>query len=806
MPRTSRRAQAEAMELSPLKQRDANVATQSAIDPEFANYANTIAHIFQDVQKSTTSHKKHGIRLWSIHKQAYEKDMKTSFDKKFCAMLNQILPVKKSEPAGEKVAKFVTHYVEYIATQGAPKAQDNEDVDMDIDMDIDEEDESSEHFMAHSFIEMLFAHLLQGVDAKNKAVRFRVCQLLASIVVHLGEIDDDLFQELRAAFVRRIHDKESTIRLQAVLGLARLQGTDDEDEPEPITELLLNALQNDSKADIRRAALLNIEKNNVTIPYSLERARDMDAATRRSVYTRILPEIGDFRLLSIGMREKILSWGLNDRDASVKNASVRVFAHGWLENTGNDVLELLERLDVLNSSVAEDAMKALFSQRKDVVNSLEFPPMLWENLTAETVFLARTFAAYCREEKLDDLFEERMPEVTKLGFYLQAYSKFLDREESEEESSVEEDFTLEQLLAIASLMDFSDEIGRRKVFDVIRMLLAKEKLSDSATELSVVVLRKVSLTEREFCEVIGEIISDVHDSVADDEFDDSFHSALSDVESVTGSSRRSSKTRSSIASNGSDAKDKAIHELMINMKCLKLAQCMLENVGCRLKSNMALTSLLDQLIVPAVRSHEAPIRERGLHCLGLCCLLDKDLSLENTVLFMHCFNKGHEALQVEAIHIICDILVSHGGSILSVNSGIDTEMIVKMHTRALDLGTAGDVQVAAVQSLSKLLLAGILTDPEGMLLERLTTLYDDEGTMGNSSLRQTLSYCLPVLNEHMNEIKAAEEKEAAEETAKEEDDVEVSVQVEKEDALDSDEGEEVDMSRAESVMSVLTEV
>lgn len=127
--------------------------------------------------------------------------------------------------------------------------QQNEDNDGDEAMDLDEdEDESSERSMAFGFTEALLTYLLQGVDAKNKVVRYRVCQLLSSIVLCLGEIDDDLFQELRAAFVRRIHDRESSIRVQAVLGLARLQGTDDEDEPEPITEILLNALQNDSKA------------------------------------------------------------------------------------------------------------------------------------------------------------------------------------------------------------------------------------------------------------------------------------------------------------------------------------------------------------------------------------------------------------------------------------------------------------------------------------------------------------------------------------------------------------------------------
>jgi condensin complex subunit 3 len=39
--------------------------------------------------------------------------------------------------------------------------------------------------------------------------------------------------------------------------------------------------------------------------------------------------------------------------------------------------------------------------------------------------------------------------------------------------------------------------------------------------------------------------------------------------------------------------------------------------------NTHIQNCLSVLIVPCVRSHEAPIRERGIHCLGLSCLLDK---------------------------------------------------------------------------------------------------------------------------------------------------------------------------------------
>ena len=65
--------------------------------------------------------------------------------------------------------------------------------------------------------------------------------------------------------------------------------------------------------EVRRAVLLNIEFNEKTIPCIFDRTRDVDASIRRSVYTRSTEEIGDFRVLSIETREKLLKWGLTDR-------------------------------------------------------------------------------------------------------------------------------------------------------------------------------------------------------------------------------------------------------------------------------------------------------------------------------------------------------------------------------------------------------------------------------------------------------------------------------------------------------------
>jgi condensin complex subunit 3 len=114
-----------------------------------------------------------------------------------------------------------------------------------------------------------------------------------------------------------------------------------------------------------------------------------------------------------------------------------------------------------------------------------------------------------------------------------------------------------------------------------------------------------------------------------DSTEESFHSATSHFDGGDGTPQQK-KSKKSKKADGDDTEgneeadeDKAIREIMVNMKCLHIAQCMLQNVQCDLEENVHLVTMLNNLVVPAVRSQEAPIRERGLVCLGLCCVLGK---------------------------------------------------------------------------------------------------------------------------------------------------------------------------------------
>ena len=518
--------------------------------------------------------------------------------------------------------------------------------------------------------------LLAFLTSKEKTVRFRSTQLVAHIINSLDALDDEHYHRLKIGLLKRIKDKEPMIRVQAVLGLGRLasNGDDDEDQEsgdgsdESVNGLLptlVEALQNDPSADVRRSLLLNLPLTPGTLPFLLERARDLDASTRRVLYSRLLPALGDFRHLSLSMREKLLRWGLRDRDENVRRATAKLFSERWIEDcvgtqppsddvarltplTSSDgLLELLERIDVINSGVedgiASEAMKEFWSSRPDYRDALNFNDEFWDHLSPESVFMARSFNDFCREsnEKLRVLIEEKMPELTKFAFFIQGYVESLTIGlqhkslglENEEHDTVEQEFIVEQLLHMAKTLDYTDEVGRRKMFALLRETLAIAELPDEITKLVIDVLRGVCgpelSGERNFCGVVLEAVAEVHDAIATEELlsssaEESFHSALS---VMSGSPRAAAKSPPETAidkdEDGVEDETKAIREIMINMKCLHIAQCMLQNVEGDVQQNVHLVTMLNNLVVPAVRSHEAPIRERGLVCLGLCCLLDK---------------------------------------------------------------------------------------------------------------------------------------------------------------------------------------
>ena len=79
---------------------------------------------------------------------------------------------------------------------------------------------------ADEFCENFLGFLLNLATAKDRAIRFRVCQLVAGVLNALGveaEISDDLYERMEDVMLDRLRDKVPVVRAQAARALSRLQ-------------------------------------------------------------------------------------------------------------------------------------------------------------------------------------------------------------------------------------------------------------------------------------------------------------------------------------------------------------------------------------------------------------------------------------------------------------------------------------------------------------------------------------------------------------------------------------------------------
>ncbi|EPY51307.1 condensin complex non-SMC subunit Cnd3 [Schizosaccharomyces cryophilus OY26] len=655
--------------------------------------------IIASSQNSVSSHRKLCNKLFALRLQeAFLQDVFQS--------INIILTIKKGNSNADRVLRFIVTFINYLQ-QKDPKTD---------------------------IAQPVLKHALRGLDAKDKTVRFRSCQVVARVINCVKEIDDDIYSILREKLLDRVVDRESFVRLEAVIALSRLQ-EDTEDEENDVRNMLLFLLQNDPSPDVRRAVLLNIEVSKVTLPFILERARDVDATNRKCVYSKVLPKIGDFRYLSIKKRVRILKWGMNDRDDSVQQAASNMLAYQWIESADNNLLELLERLDVVqNSEVANLAIKCFFTTRLETLTEIEFPDQFWLELTAESALLARSFSEVCAEKNFGEL-AEKIPEVSQLTYFIEKqYVALRDRSTYEEAS-----FIIEQLLLIALNQDMADEIGRRKLLKSLTNSLSTSLLSETLISLHVELLKKLCSTETDFCSLLVEIITDIFEqghaeTAKESELQQAPPKSPQEKEPEAASSPVPSNMEEDEANEETEEYKEAFSEL----RCLSYVQALFENISSPLNENLYVIDLLKSLIIPAVKSHDLPIREKGLECLSLVCLLNSDLAYENVPLYLHCLEKGTDNLKIIALRTLTDIFLQHGKDRFSTYD----EQFSSLLLETLFNIDEAELQTLSAEAIAKLLV--IVHYRDELFLKPLIIQYFEPNTVENFALRQVLGYFFPV--------------------------------------------------------------
>ncbi|PLW56608.1 hypothetical protein PCANC_01434 [Puccinia coronata f. sp. avenae] len=766
-----------------------------------ASLTNSILTLFNKSQHSLTNHRKlvnnlHSLFLSSAgvrdeleNEDGTDKTIKLVGEKNFTeacyTVLDNLVTTKKGVVEADRVVRFLGAFCAF-ATEHDPHKESADQT-------------ATNRFLLHSI-----KYLSRGFEAKNRFVRFRCCQLIAYVVNSLEEIDDDLFSELKHKLLIRIHDKEKDVRQQAAIALMNFRPVNEEDEEddseENVNDALIDLMIRDPSSEVRRTVLHKLceTPTATTLPAILTRLRDVDPLIRRMVYrdlylaTLAKPEPtlppDPSQCFTLDQRYIILK-GLKDREESVRKETANL-AHCWIKvGFGENIEAFLATMDLISLGFGEED-----EDEKNKIDNIEhvtktwlashgLDPALdledenaqldefgsdswWSNINPERAFMLRVAAEHYKSLSDETKLDEVMPVVTALAFRMehnfQALTELLHAIEQLSPSQMEDEepaekvqlaaqktFVLRELLTVAMLADYGDEIGRRKMFSLLRDLVSDPLLPHSLIPGCLEVLSKLSTGERDFMRVIVELVQELRcnldtdpnfatsknvdgnpDGAEDDDDDSEPDEGAGEASFRKGKDGKLQVTTFTLNPANAD----------LDSRCLEIVKSLLERVSGSIKENTSMFGIVHELIVPAVRCKDTPIRERGLVCLGLCSLLDKQIALDSFGVFVHQVQAAEIDLRIKVLKIVFDLLLQHGIDFLS-EKGHGPERVIEFLLYSLDQDSK-EVQATAVIGISKLMLSGIITSSE--VLQMLVLVYFSPETCDNQKLRQCLSYFLPV--------------------------------------------------------------
>ncbi|KAF9495093.1 hypothetical protein BDN71DRAFT_902125 [Pleurotus eryngii] len=830
--------------------------TVNGDDAPFADkFLPHVKHIFSEVQDTTGNHQKNYTHLYKVHQEAakhVERVKKgkryivkyvgeNQFEDAFFNLVVKSLALKKGVKQADNIAKFVGGYVKHANEKASElKIEDDEDADDDT--------------TASRFTASLLGHLLEGFEAKDKTVRYRILQIITEMVAHLGELEyvaltayvtrcsapssvDD-YQKLHTALRARVNDRESSVRMQAIIALSRLVDSEDPDEiPDGElsgSDMILQAISGDASAEVRRAALLNTPVTEKTLPVILDRMRDVDPTVRKMVFANVLAtnitqrvqtEEGEEEVMGpthpkamkISERELIVQNGLGDREVGVRSVAAKLLS-SWVDAvTPQDPVEIKQDeskqtelpakteggdapLDkevkksklqegVLNviglfdlggeSEVPRDALLSIFETCPEIINGLNFTEdEYWANATSESAFLARVFSDFCLKKNDLGRRDNMLPVVTAMAFHISttyhalqdilASLRTSNSDEAvfdvdagltnEERAKMEDDltdkeFVMTEMLKLALDLDYADELGRRKMFALVRGLMQERTLPVTLLEPCLDLLRKLSNGESDLIRMVSETINDLR-YAPDHEIDEP---PPEDTSSDFGATPTTVKPqRTAVFSNKQDLIAKTQEEAdEIDLRCLHLCTGMLERVNGTLENHSTLDGVLKGLIIPSVRRTDMIFRLQGLTSLGLCCLISPRLAKDSYPFFTARFLEPTPiSLKIRLAEIIFDIVTVNERELLATDANREelAELMLKGLGKDFGRGQGGEaedgeaegkkLQAVIAKGLAKLILAGMITDKN--VLCQLFNCYFSSDTVDNQDLRQCLTYFFPM--------------------------------------------------------------
>lgn len=632
---------------------------------------------FADAQRSQATHTRAVKSLTKV----YESDH-SAFLQAFLHCFNRALVVFAREPAVERVVTFVAAFTAANAD---------------------------------SFSSPLLEYLIEHTRATSKGVRFRCVQSIAAVITALpenAEIDDSTFEPLLDCALARSKDRIPRVRAAAAGALCRLQSTGNPEDDE-VAARLVEMLQCDSSAAVRKSALNAVAVTEGTLPAILSRTRDVKEDVRKAAFQMLATKLSPLDL-DVNERLELLKGGLRDRSASVRECcATELLLGGWLENAceGN-VFKLVELLGgYTEEDLVLQALATVFKSEKHshLLQSIEIDI---NNLSLSDALVLR---AMSQINDADVALDKYIPSALAYAEVLKYYAV--------------DSFASCHLLALGHGLDLSDEAGRRVLENTLRNdFLKSRRVAHETVGAAIQALKIVSFSPESTVLSLTQLVRD-------------------DILRLDGETMNESVPDSQV-------EELSEEELEAWRERRALLICKETLLKCRPSAadlaapNSAYMELVQLTAVRQVLSQVNENRATAVECLGLFCLFDKSgLEAKSKIcLFMQACN-DEPSVAIVALKVILDFMMvfdlneqTENGERRNSSSNEDGDIMdecVKMISQYMT-HTEAEIRTVAVEGISKLLFTRRVVGSSSML-SRLLITFHNPSTEDDARMQQCLS-------------------------------------------------------------------
>ena len=739
------------------------------------NIGNIINEIFYNIQFNKTCHQKNLKKL----KKIYEECELSVFLDCFMSCLKVPLSITQHHSRVNNTLEFAAKFA-----VGLYSVTDN--------------DEESEESLC-PFLSNLLNFILIHHCAKNPGVRYRICHFLNILLNAMGDqasIDDEICENITISMMSRLLDKSHKVRAQAIFALHRLQ--DPSNDECPVIKMYIFHATKDPKAEVRKAALMSMGKNQKTLQVALRRTRDTDETVRKVAYVFISKVT--VRSLTITQRDQLLNDGLKDRSEMVRKTVQNVLLPSWLRHFKGNFTDLVKALDAeIGTDVSILALESLFKntptnqliEQLPIDNQTKLIPI--NNLLSENVLYWRCLVKYFHRECLTEEVENILPELSVFCTYISDFLTKISENQNKTWENHMMKFILLQLFEIATAYDLSDEVGRNKLNQLICNTLMSNHCTESIIECIVTHLQKVIPDVNSRLDTLANVISEIRLPLKETQttqiseqqqqqipvqraklkmkvlaLQEEEYQAIQEKEYLKADALKNqinevnkeiqSLTEQPQITVMEEIKEKSDPETM--RKCLSIICTMMQSV-------VSLTPTLRSLMQIAFDSLEHPddtVHILAIQAVSICCILDKELAKQHLMMLVLQFSLEQENANIWIIALkgIFDLLLLYGlehFDILEYNEERSTSRTEKSHTTKLytdndtevSLSSTHKSEVGNSRNFIKI-LAGLLDHPHQGLrtiaAEGLCKLLLNQRISSSNVLSKLIILCFNPINDN----------------------------------------------------------